>query len=505
MFDRPLDCVIPDSALVPDQRVRDIRAVRPDGLPALLESLPPADVAWLAAHDFQGRAGELLRLPGPDGIAGAVLGLGPDTGTEASPRRQSPHAFGGLAVALGGSPSDSDIDTAAPVWRLLLPAGVAMDDAVLGFCLGAYRFDRLRSQAPDRVLPGGRPATLLLPSNDEDYRSGAEIARATWLARDLINMPANLLGPVELAEAARKVMQSLGADVQIVAGEALERDYPAVVSVGAGSARAPQVLVARWRGSQAAENAPLLSLVGKGVCFDSGGYDIKPSAGMLRMKKDMGGAAIMLALARLVMAHDLPLRLELRLGCVENSISGTAMRPSDVIRTRRGLTVEIGNTDAEGRLVLCDLLAEASDSAPDLLLDAATLTGAARTALGPDLPALFCNDESTALHLSQAGLASHDPIWRLPLWEGYHEWLSSTIADLNNVSSRPMAGSIVASLFLHRFVAKSVRWAHLDTYAWNDQGRPGRPEGGEALGLRAMFHALLPILNLRADRNTAVT
>jgi leucyl aminopeptidase len=260
--------------------------------------------------------------------------------------------------------------------------------------------------------------------------------------------------------------------------------------------RPAQVLVAHWRGTSAGDDAPLLSLVGKGVCFDTGGYDLKPSAAMLRMKKDMGGAAIMLALARTVMERDLPIRLTLRLGCVENSVSGHAMRPSDVLRTRRGLSVEIGNTDAEGRLVLCDLLAEASDEKPDLLLDAATLTGAARTALGPDLPALFCNDDEVAACLLHAGIASHDPLWRMPLWSGYDDWLSSPVADLNNVSSKPMAGAVTAALFLQRFVSKSVRWAHLDTYAWNDQARPGRTEGGEALGLRAMFHSILPILNL---------
>ena len=224
---------------------------------------------------------------------------------------------------------------------------------------------------------------------------------------------------------------------------------------------------------------------------------------MLRMKKDMGGAALVLALARLVMEHDLPIRLALRLGCVENSVSGTAMRPSDVLRTRHGLTVEVGNTDAEGRLVLADLLSEAAAESPFLLLDAATLTGAARVALGPDLPALFCNDDAVTAALLEAGRRTHDPLWRLPLWPGYEDWLSSGVADLNNVSSKPMAGAVTAALFLQRFVSppsrspgrSPVRWAHLDTYAWNDAARPGRPEGGEALGLRALFGALLPIFN----------
>ncbi|NPD65909.1 leucyl aminopeptidase family protein [Lichenicola cladoniae] len=488
MFDRPLDCLIAEHELSPDRVVREVCAVRPAQLAVLLESLPPADAAWLRAQGFAAKSGELVKMPGEAGVASAILGLG-----DAGEGPQGPYAFGGLAMALAGPSEAGEADAATPdhaagrpVWRLALPVDVAVNDAVLGFCLGAYRFDRLRASK-------SVPALLAVPAGAE---SGAAVARATWLARDLINMPANLLGPSELADTAVHTMRAFGAEARIVTGEALARDYPAIEAVGAGSARPPRVVVANWRGSKATDGAPLLSLVGKGVCFDSGGYDIKSSAGMLRMKKDMGGAAIMLALARLVMDHDLPVRLALRLGCVENSISGSAMRPSDVLSTRRGLSVEVGNTDAEGRLVLSDLLAEASDESPDLLVDAATLTGAARVALGPDLPALFSNDDKVAQAIIDAGLTAHDPVWRLPLWDGYNEWLSSPVADLNNVSSRPMAGAIVASLFLQRFVARSVRWAHIDTYAWNDHVRPGRPEGGEALGLRAIFQALLPILNL---------
>lgn len=238
------------------------------------------------------------------------------------------------------------------------------------------------------------------------------------------------------------------------------------------------------------DDALLVSLVGKGVCFDSGGYDIKPSSGMLRMKKDMGGAAIMLALADLVMRRDLPLRLELRIGCVENSVSGRAMRPGDVLATRAGLTVEVNNTDAEGRLVLADLLADAAEASPRLLLDAATLTGAARVALGPDLPALFTDDEALAAELLAAGLRTHDPLWRLPLWSPYAEWLETEAADLSNVSARPMAGAVTAALFLRRFVPAGVSWAHLDAYCWNDRTRPGRPEGGEVPCVRALFALL---------------
>jgi leucyl aminopeptidase len=250
------------------------------------------------------------------------------------------------------------------------------------------------------------------------------------------------------------------------------------------------VATLRWRGSAADDRSPLVALCGKGVCFDTGGYDLKPSAGMLKMKKDMGGAAVALGVARLVMEADLPVRLVTRLGCVENSVSGTAMRPSDVIRTRSGLTVEIGNTDAEGRLVLCDLLTDAAAEKPSILFDFATLTGAARVALGPDLPALFCDDEAWAETLSSAGLGVFDPVWRLPLWAGYADWLNSPVADLNNVSSKPFAGAIVAALFLKRFVTEGICHAHFDLYGWNDQTRPGRPEGGEAQTMRAVFSAL---------------
>jgi leucyl aminopeptidase len=261
-----------------------------------------------------------------------------------------------------------------------------------------------------------------------------------------------------------------------------------------------------WRGSRAGAAAPLLALCGKGVCFDTGGNDIKSADGMLRMKKDMGGAATVLGIARVVMEADLPLRLLVRIGCVENSVSGTAMRPLDVIRTRRGLSVEVGNTDAEGRLVLADLLAEASDAQPALLLDCATLTGAARVALGPDVVAMFSNDAAWAAHLTEAGNAAHDPLWPLPLWDGYDGWLDSPVADLNNIGSKPSAGAVVAALFLRRFVAPQTPWVHLDLYAWNDTNRPGRPEGGEAQSLRAVTAAIeSKLCEMIADRNTPVT
>jgi leucyl aminopeptidase len=456
MLDQSLACLVQDA-----DATRPLYALRPPELAAWLAGLPPAQAAFVRDSGFVAAAQELTLLPGQDGLAGAVLGLGDD---------RSPHAFGNLAFRLPeGVP-----------WRLEL-AEPAHEAAVLGFCLGAYRFGGLKQPAERK------PARLLIPA--QPGRAEAE-ARAIWMVRDLINTPANLLGPVELADCVAALGRRHGAAVTIHAGAALEAAYPTVAAVGRGSARPPRVACLHWAGSAAPPDAALLSLCGKGVCFDSGGHDLKPSAGMLRMKKDMGGGATMLGLAALIMEADLPLRLALRLGCVENSVSGTAMRPLDVIRTRSGRTVEVGNTDAEGRLVLCDLLDEACAEAPALLIDAATLTGAARVALGPDLPALFCNDDAWAGHLLRAGASQHDPMWRLPLWSGYGAWLDSPVADLNNVSTKPGAGAIVAALFLERFVTPGTKWAHLDLYAWNDRTRPGRPEGGEAQTIRALFAAI---------------
>ena len=455
MFNRPLDCLLDtDEAALP------LHAVRPAGLEAFLASLPTEHRAWLTANRFAAKAGELRLLPGAEGLSGAVLGLGDD---------QSPFVFGGLA---GQLPEDRS-------WRLQ-PGDFDHDKAVLGFALGAYRYDRLKKadRATARLVAGPGPT---------EARS---IAGAVWMARDLINTPANLLGPSELAVAARALGERHGAKVEVVEGAALDDGYPTVAAVGRGSDRAPKVAIIRWRGGAANDQSPLVSLCGKGVCFDTGGYDLKPSSAMLKMKKDMGGAAVALGLTRLVMEANLPVRLETRIGCVENSVSGHAMRPSDVIRTRAGLTVEVGNTDAEGRLVLCDLLADACSAAPSVLLDFSTLTGAARVALGPDLPALFCDDDEWSEDLSRAGTSVSDPIWRLPLWAGYDDWLKSPIADLNNISSRPFAGAIVAALFLKRFVTKGIVHGHFDLYAWNDQTRPGRPEGGEAQTMRAVFAAI---------------
>ncbi len=409
-------------------------------IPALAES-PANFVACLALMALMAR----------------YSGIGVDT---------SPFVFGNLPLKL------PDICT----WRLL-PGDYDPQAAILGYCLGAYRYGRFQSA-------GRKAASLFVPS---EYETSVSQAAATWMVRDLINTPANVLGPVELADFAVSLADRYGAVSVVSADVTLEETYPAVAAVGRGSVRPPRVVTFRWRGRSATDASPLLSLCGKGVCFDTGGYDLKPSAGMLRMKKDMGGAATVLGLARIIMESDLPIRLAVRIGCVENSVSGTAMRPSDVITTRAGLTVEIGNTDAEGRLVLGDLLDEASSESPSLLVDCATLTGAARVALGPDLPALFSNDDGLAEALLRQGNTVHDPLWRLPLWSGYDDWLKSAVADLNNVASKPLAGAIVAGLYLQRFVRGGTPWIHLDLYAWNDQTRPGRPEGGEAMAMRALF------------------
>ncbi len=478
MFDRALDCLAPHDAA----DARPVHLVTAESLAARAEALGAS--AWVTQTGYRARPGEVALLPGPEGVAAALLGAG---------AAGDPFVFAALPGALP-----------AGRWRIAGADAAPPDagDAVLGFGLGAYRFESFRAVVEGGGAGVGNRPLLVDPGGDG---LGAAQARAIWLARDLINMPANRLGPRELAEAAMQVCDGFGAVSAIVAGEVLAREYPAVHAVGRGSSRPPMVFCSSWSGSAAGPHAPLLSLVGKGVCFDTGGYDLKPAAAMLRMKKDMGGAAIMLALARLIMDRDLPVRLQLRIGCVENSISGDAMRPSDVIATRHGLHVEIGNTDAEGRLVLCDLLAEACEHRPTWLIDAATLTGAARVALGPDLPALFSNDDELAGALLRGGESVHDRLWRMPLHDPYDAWLASNVADLNNISSKPMAGAVVAALFLRRFVSGAVAWAHLDTYAWNDASVPGRPEGGDAQGLRAVFSALLRIIKVQHAEDISVT
>jgi leucyl aminopeptidase len=435
---------------------------------ALLQSLPPPQAAWAGAQGYAAERHRLLLLPAADGgLAGALWGLG----------------------ALRAADELSLWDAAPlperlPAGNYRLGCALAAQPATqfaLGWLLGSYRLSRYRGSAPK---PPTANALITPQAADAVYAQAA--AQAIGFGRDLINAPANLLGPEELAAAALELCARYSGDSQVRAGDELARDYPLIAAVGAGSARAPRLIDCRWR----RPGAPRVTLVGKGVCFDSGGLDLKPSASMLLMKKDMGGAACALALAQLLLELVAPIELRVLIPAVENSVGGSAYRPGDVWRSRKGLTVEIGNTDAEGRLVLADALSDADDEKPDLLIDLATLTGAARTALGPDLPAVFSPNDDLTLQLTELGRAHSDPVWPLPLWQGYDDELSSRIADLNNVSGSPFAGAVIAALFLKRFVTATPNWLHVDLYAWNPKDRPGRPLGAEAQCVRALYQLI---------------
>jgi leucyl aminopeptidase len=365
------------------------------------------------------------------------------------------------------------------VWRLDEGASLAPETAALGWALAAYRFERYREPKP-------RQHVLALDDTAETARA-RRLAGAIYLARDLINTPAGDLGPAELADAVASAARRHGGRFSAVVGDdLLTQNFPAIHAVGRASTRAPRLAEIAW----GPEDAPKLTLVGKGVCFDTGGLDLKNAPNMLLMKKDMGGAAVMLALAQAVMASNWHVRLRLLIPAVENSVSGNAYRPGDVVRTRRGLSVEVGNTDAEGRVILADALAEADRERPDLLLDAATLTGAARVALGPDLPALFTPSDRLAGDLETSAREVADPLWRMPLHDGYRSMIESDIADINNAGKTGLAGAITAALFLKSFVEQTSEWAHLDLFAWNDRARAGRPRGGEATALRALYRLL---------------
>lgn len=454
------DCLIekPAAAAIP------IWFVTPKTLQAVTAVMSSSSCDWIVHTGFKPRAGRSLLLPGAGGRIQAVLfGLGEDGAAE-----RTPFLPGLLAAQLppgdyyfGNSPDDAEL-------------------AALSFALHAYRFARYRKpqagEAPRLVIPAGVAA-------DEVRRLADSIA----FGRDLINLPANELGPEEIAKAALDLARHQGAASEVIAGEALlERGFPLIHAVGKASTRPPCLVDLRWGD----ESAPKVTLVGKGVAFDTGGLDLKPSSNMLLMKKDMGGAAAVLTLARLVMERGLKVRLRVLLACVENAVSGASFRPGDIYPSRRGLSVEIGNTDAEGRLILADALCYGDEDAPDLMIDMATLTGAARVALGPDLPPFYTNDNALAAEMEEAATSRHDPLWRMPLWAPYDAMLESKIADLNNVSSSGLAGSITAALFLNRFVEHAKAHLHLDIFGWTPQTKPGRPEGGEVQGVRALYHLL---------------
>jgi len=416
---------------------------------------------WIESTGVSGSAGDVVVLPGRDGKAsGAVLVI---------PATPALWDFGGLATRLP-----------AGTWRFdgKLPSGaVSMTDAMVAIGLGAWKFERYRSK---KAKQGPR---FVWPESADKARATAMI-EAIFMARDLITTPSSDMGPAELAAAAQELAKAHKARIKVIVGDdLLKQNYPMVHAVGRASTRAPRLIDLVW----GKESDPKVTLVGKGVCFDTGGLDLKPATGMLNMKKDMGGAATVLAVAAMVMAAKLPVRLRLLIPAVENSVSGNAFRPLDVVPTRKGLSVEIGNTDAEGRLILCDALHEGASEKPTMMIDCATLTGAARVALGTELPALFCNNDELADGLLAAGQAVTDPMWRMPLFAGYKRLLDSRVADLNNVSAGGLGGAITAALYLQAFVPDDVPWAHFDMGAWNGSSRPGRPEGGEAQAARAIF------------------
>ena len=451
-----------NALLQPDrgQKSTAIHLVSKDSFAAWSKRLSAPQRAALTAQKFEGAGYDMAIVPDGDHWF-AVGGV-------ANPDSLSSWCMAKLAEVL-------------PAGTYRLAEGDA-GPAMFGWTTGQYRFDRYKSEAPDDA------PRILLTKQVKHIDAVLAEAAATELVRDLVNTPAEDMGPAELEAAAAQLAKTHKAVLHVTKGDALEREFPMVHMVGRAASRshAPRMIELEWGDLK----HPRLAIIGKGVCFDSGGLDIKPSSSMLLMKKDMGGAAHALALAGLVMGASLPVRLHLLVPAVENAVSGNAFRPGDVLRSRAGISVEIGNTDAEGRLVLGDALAKAGEQNPDLILDFATLTGAARVALGPDLPALMARRDETADALLASGKANDDPCWRLPLFDGYREYLKSDIADINNSASNGYAGASVAGLFLDRFVPEGTDWAHFDTFAWRPAAKPGRPKGGDALGLRAAWGML---------------
>ncbi len=426
-----------------------------------LEGQPETVRRWIIATGFKAQPNSLCLLPLADGALGSAI-----TGITAA---DDPWACGALPLIL--PPADYHFATA---WE---PA--VLERLALGWGLGAYRFSRYKENNQPTARLALDPAW-----NSQQIRQSLQ---AITLVRDLVNTPAEDMMPEQLANAMLLLGQEFGAQVeQKIGDELLVQNYPLIHAVGRASTHSPRLLDLRWGDAQHLK----VTLVGKGVCFDSGGLDLKNASGMRLMKKDMGGAAHVLGLARLIMGTGLPVRLRVLVAAVENAVAGNALRPGDVIKSRKGLTVEIHNTDAEGRLILGDALTEATSDNPALLLDCATLTGAARVALGPELPALFCNNEELAAGLLQAAEEEKDLLWRLPLHQPYRQMLDSRIADIANATDSTFAGAVTAALFLKEFVPENIPWAHLDLMAWNTKARPGRPEGGEAMGLRAVYRYL---------------
>lgn len=425
--------------------------------------LSPAARAYAKAMDFQAKSGRLLVLPAQGGgIEAVLLGVGAKAGLG-----DAPFALAKLATDLPGG-------------RYRLEGALDKPDiAYLGFLLGQYRFSKFKSAE--------LPQVTLVPPAGCDENTVEEMARAVKAGRDLINLPANLLGVEELARTVHRLAETHGcAAREIIGDELLVQNFPLIHAVGRASAFAPRLVEFVWGDAR----HPKVTLVGKGVVFDTGGLNLKPDNSMLLMKKDMGGAAAALTAADMLMTLNVPVRLRVIIPIVENSVAGASFRPGDVYTARNGVSVEIGNTDAEGRLILADSLALASEENPDLLIDFATLTGAARVALGPDLPPFYTDDDALAEEIARIGLSIHDPVWRLPLWAPYAPMIESKIADINNAGVGGFAGSITAALFLKRFVGDSTRWVHFDIYGWTPSAKPGRPEGGEPQAARLLVEML---------------
>ncbi|WP_435165818.1 leucyl aminopeptidase family protein [Falsirhodobacter sp. 1013] len=443
---------------------RPLFVVRPEALEAWMSGQPAHVGAWLRGTGFAAASGDLRLLPGADGApTGAVIGHG-----TAAQRLRTRFALAPAARLPEGD------------WHLEGELSEAeRDEAVLAFLLGAYRFTRYR----DQPTPGAR---LKLPEGSEYL---VPVAEGEWLTRDLINTPASDMGPEELEAATAALARRHGAMLAVTQGDDLRNGFPMIHAVGHGSERAPRLLDMRWGSA-----GPTLTLVGKGVCFDTGGLDIKPSASMLLMKKDMGGAATVLGLAHAIMALKLPIRLRVLIPAVENAVSGRAFRPKDILTSRKGLTVEVNNTDAEGRLVLADALAYAAEEGADLTISMATLTGAARVAVGPDLAPYFTDDAGVSSALDAAAAQVRDPVWRLPFWEPYEAMIEPGIADLDNAPAGGMAGAITAALFLRRFAGD--RYVHFDIYGHQPADAPGRPKGGVGQGARAILQALPDLLGI---------
>ncbi|MDG1707152.1 MAG: leucyl aminopeptidase family protein [Emcibacteraceae bacterium] len=440
-----------------------IELIETDKMEGWAKNATPSQQQWIKANNFTAKDGEVITFSNEQGEMDLVLVGVSDEGI-------NPWFFSGVV----GKLPDGTYKIATELNEL------EACSAAFGWAMGHYQFDQYLKDKNDK-------AAFLIVPNTCDYAHVSALVNGTYLARDLVNVPTCDMGPTELEEVARKLSKTYSAKIKTIVGDdLLKKGFETIHTVGRAAEKEPRLIDMTW----GHKDAPKVTLVGKGVCFDTGGLDIKPSGAMLTMKKDMGGAAHVLGLGQMIMALNLNIRLRILIPAVENNISSNAFRPGDIIKSYEGTTIEVGNTDAEGRLVLCDALALASEENPDLILDFATLTGAARVAMGPDVPPYFTDDANLSTALQSLSEIENDPLWPMPLYQPYKKLLNSSIADINNVATTGFGGAITAALFLKHFVGKDITWAHFDVYAWNTGNRPGKPKGGEAMGLRTVFRYL---------------